>query len=516
MAHSLPFLPNEILLRILEMLGCRDILACHATCSRMRVLITDSIALQYSIELSACGMIDGRQDPHTLPIQERLDRIRRYTAAWETLLWTSRLALPHLVGLESPISVSGDVFLLPPSVVGAIADSVTGVQVQQIPSELRAIKEDHQIHSIPVLALTGNGKIRLDAAQELIVFRERNFIGGQTVTRTHVHSLLTGEAHPLAFAHGVMETMDPGLAFEDMCGDLLLEAIASDVGGICTPIVRNWKTGLVEAKGTVMIKHRYMAFLDKQHIISVTGGTYLALYPTCLQVTSLVSVDTTPTLAESRSYSFALPEFLQHKLLHIHTQISNLEHIPPPHGCFYPDPADRLISVAINSSGKRFVIDIPVRTFKTYISSHPGGAAAIIPWDAWGTHGARMVHVSPFDTGRWTLSGSRRMTFRRALEPDGPNMLTLLDYSPRRVARAVARGTATVLHGAEVGTVYTGPECGPLRTLLPCIVTEVPLPDIMGEWGEGVESAWLCENGVLFLKCDAVSHRILDACAYTI
>ncbi|KAI0055648.1 hypothetical protein BV25DRAFT_1735992 [Artomyces pyxidatus] len=224
--------------------------------------------------------------------------------------------------------------------------------------------------------------------------------------------------------------------------------------------------------------------------------------------------------AASSCYTFALPEFMQHSVIFAFLATCPLETNPSPDGDFYSDPADRLISIEISNTNhgrqSRFIIDVPACTFTRYIAAHPVSpgnptGTITVPWDAWGTHGARVTVLSQLMM-MGTISGSRRATWYRRPASDDPGVLTVLDYSPRRVARALAHGSTSVLHGAEVDAEYTGSDFGPLRTTLPCIASETPLPDSMA----GIVAAWICENGVLFTQCHPLSGEIVNARAYTI
>ncbi|KAI0055776.1 hypothetical protein BV25DRAFT_1722855 [Artomyces pyxidatus] len=95
-------LPNEILLRILENLEYKDVLTCRETCRTMDSMITTFVPLQYTIELAACGMLDGEGGPHTLDVHERLKLLKLYDEAWRKLHWTEYSDLNHLVGRIPP------------------------------------------------------------------------------------------------------------------------------------------------------------------------------------------------------------------------------------------------------------------------------------------------------------------------------------------------------------------------------------------------------------------------------
>ncbi|KAI0061507.1 hypothetical protein BV25DRAFT_763403 [Artomyces pyxidatus] len=508
MQTSLFLLPTEMLVGILQRLKVGDILSCAATCRRLHTVITDSVQLQYEVELFAAGMFDGAWGPDTLPIQDRRDRLQRYTIAWERLVWTNQISLPHLTGFAVPVSVSGDVFIL-----SKIDSRAASVHVQQIPSALRAVDESHIVQFFPKDSPIFSAQ--LDSSQDLLV--AVNGHPGPSMTKLHVRSLSTGEAHPRAGVHGfTQEMVSPGAGVREVCGDFLLDMITSP-GGATTPTLRNWTTGFIEATA-MTVRFARPIFLDTQHILYTAAGSGRdASDRARLCVTSLVPGRHGP--AESYLYSFSLPEFLLYDVAFVDSRTSTLETGPAPHGCFYSDPADRLISIEliyINWTSK-FIIDVPSRTLTQYIAAHPaapGEPAVLVPWDAWGAHGARVTAYSVHSPMWWAVSGSRRATVSpRPGATDSETILTVLDYSLRRVARAVARGTENVVHESDVAAEHMREGFGELHTLLPCIATDIPVPDSMA--GEGFRVS-LCENGVLFATCEGRRNIIRDAWAYTI
>ncbi|KAI0059641.1 hypothetical protein BV25DRAFT_1828914 [Artomyces pyxidatus] len=506
MARSLLDLPNETSLGILETLKVQDLLACYATCRRLHTLIASSVALQYTIELYASGMLDGVRGPHTLPVQDRLDRLRRHTAAWEELRWTNRVSLPHLIGCDCFPKVSGEVVTFQRDDED---EEISSLYVQLIPSELRAIEGKFVIHPAPEPShLT---QIHLDAAQELIVFRERT----TTFHRLRLRSLFVDEFHPSAWNLGFIDYENLGLPqqamFQDVCGDLLI--MSPGPREAYPPILLNWKSGLSEANGAAVEFGTWM-FLDDRHTLSFVVGKNNPRQPACLRISALAPAN--PAEAVPPSYDFVLPECLKHNIM-VHGEAPlgpNFESAHAWRGCFYPDRADRLITLrALTSrSAPGFIIDVLASTFTRYIAAHKSAAgepAVIVPWDAWGTHGARFTALE-FPAVSWTSSGFRRALWGRSGDS---TVLTVLDYCPRRVARAIARGTATVLHGAEVGAQYTGADVGPLHTLLPCIATEFVLPEDLAH--ERLYAS-ICEDGVVFVKRHGQLDIVVDACAYTI
>ncbi|KAI0059704.1 hypothetical protein BV25DRAFT_1828684 [Artomyces pyxidatus] len=505
---SLLPLPNELLLGILENLPVRDVLACNATCRHLRDLITDSVTLQYAIELFACGMLDGAQGPHTVPVPDRLDRLRHYAVAWERLLWTNHISLPHVAGFRLPLVVSGDTLLF--LHVADLDGMVSRAYVQRLPSALREIEEHRVIPRFPAHSALSDFNISSD--QDVLVFGE---LRSQHPPRLHIRSLSTGEIHPLAGMLSVTDAAAPITAIHDLHGDFLLEAVRV-IGSPDKLNLRNWKSGVVEAEG-MPISFEHAIFLDDHHILSVESSTYELHHSPCVHVTSLVTAKYAPA-----SYVFALPDFMREIVTYADTYTRPLETTTAPRGCFYPDPADRLITIKIETSQSgNFAIDVLASTFVRYIAAHPTSPdkpTISVPWNDWGTHGARIT-VDP-RTHVWTVSGARRAIVRRRDADHPAATLTVLDYSPRRVGRAIARGAANVLYGSEGNTDYAGllfgPHYGPLRTLLPCIATEIPFPDDVVGDGSGMLRALICENGVLFARLDVQYNMISEAWAYTI
>lgn len=61
-------------------------------CRSIRAIIDDSVELQYRIELTLDGMIDGPPSP--VIVGDRLARLRALRRAWATLDWSSNIVVP--------------------------------------------------------------------------------------------------------------------------------------------------------------------------------------------------------------------------------------------------------------------------------------------------------------------------------------------------------------------------------------------------------------------------------------
>ncbi|KAI0700843.1 hypothetical protein C8T65DRAFT_657326 [Cerioporus squamosus] len=78
---TLPNLALELQVKILQDLGLGDLTRCTRVCKVLRRLITSEVALQYKMELSRAGMVDG---PAKVPLTVKLEKLRARNAARDT------------------------------------------------------------------------------------------------------------------------------------------------------------------------------------------------------------------------------------------------------------------------------------------------------------------------------------------------------------------------------------------------------------------------------------------------
>ncbi|KAI0061538.1 hypothetical protein BV25DRAFT_767880 [Artomyces pyxidatus] len=187
--------------------------------------------MQSSCSPAACSTARVGRTPY-----DRLDRLRRYTAAREQRRWTSRIALPHLIGCKPPCALSDDTFVLPHTEHSKVTVSAS---VQRLPSDLHAIDERHVIPLVPIS--THILDFKPSSTQDPLVFLE---FQRDLVHRVHLRSLSTGEPHSLACMLGVMKSPGPVAILQDVCGDYLFETVKGDR----LTVIRNWKTGRVEVR----------------------------------------------------------------------------------------------------------------------------------------------------------------------------------------------------------------------------------------------------------------------------
>ncbi|KAI0056621.1 hypothetical protein BV25DRAFT_1555794 [Artomyces pyxidatus] len=506
--HSFILLfPDEILLGILENLDYKAVIACQLTCRKLRS-VTASVSLQYKLELAACGMLDGTRGQQVLDTPERLERLRRYDTAWRELEWTGSVRLSHLIGQWFTIKTGPLVFCLH----GADFPHL----IQAVPSKLRGTHEVHHTFQPAPRDL-----VKVDSSQDLVIYLKDEFED----TWYHIKSLSTGEPHPLAANLGIIPLSDSQAysSILDIRGDYLLEMgqFASPTGHF---IVRNWKTGSTEMQKEMDLPDRpRCCFLDDKHVIFYVNTAFyhrsddLSTKSFRILPFRRSEGSMTGTVLDA-AVQFLLPPFMFSNDFLATTEVSAPGTGPQPSTYFYSNPDDRLFSTSVVYAmgafaqfTDQYVLDIPFQTFTAYMRDHPTTGPNVVPWDAWGPHGTRVTWNGADDSRLGTsICGMRRCHYRRS---DEGVVLTVLDYHPRRVARASARRQdgdgLTIERGAHIGSDHTGHD--PVSTTLPCLVTERLLPDAVGP-GRIV----LCEDGFVFVKHDEVAGLVSDIWAYTI
>ncbi|KAI0064252.1 hypothetical protein BV25DRAFT_1898744 [Artomyces pyxidatus] len=509
-------LPDDVLLVVLEHLQCSSLLACQLTCRKFRTLIADSVSLQYTIELEACGMLDGPRDSKNFDVTERLKRLRLYDAAWRQLDWSERTALPHLIGRIPPLGFAGGVLVFHSL---DVTDEATRAIHQQMPSKLRGVREQHATLPVDV----GYDTL-IDPSQDLLAFLK---FGSAGVASSHCEllSTSTGEPHPLAATVAYPNQLKSSRILKDICNDYILEAVL--VSGRWDLLVWNWKTGLVEMpphERPNLDSNYACHFLDDTHLLVVRNG---GDDTPCLRVFAFRDAKSRSNnddkVSDPPSYYFMLPEHMKDARHLMSIMASRSLCDPLNAGFFHSDPDDRLLSITsspLTATAGILFIDIPLRTLRTYIAAHPVGHDVIIPWDGWGPHGTRVdTHFAGGWVGGTFSSGPRRITVRKPANSD-TTLVGIYDYHPRRVARALARERDG--HGEDGVVVLRGeeglnPEFGDPRTALPCIHKEIPLPEVVASVAIMDMSLGVClsEDGMLFMEYDQAGELIANAWAFT-
>ncbi|KAI0062612.1 hypothetical protein BV25DRAFT_1915773 [Artomyces pyxidatus] len=441
---------------------------------------------------------------------KRLGSLKAYDMAWRQLKWSDNTHLPDIVeGL--PRWTPSD------SLVMYAKDHRHGTHlILHIPSKLREVHDAQQYFTLTSDLIY----FSMVPSQDLVIA-----LSNLGMILYRIRSLSSAnEAHPLAQNTGIIPVEGHGLQFLDVFGDYLLDhtSITLATGVSFSQSVRNWKTGVTELTEARPSHGSYHRFIDDKHFIYVVNAQSAIgsdpRDPTCLRVVPFPNRNNSST---HTSYSFVLPDFMQEHLSVLSCTISGHPPDPRSTACFHNDPADGLLylhtTVLAGDHQSEFDIDIPVRTLTTYLRAHPPG---VVPWDAWGPAGTRVTQMPtrPRTKGRF-VSGMRRVVWP-ALGDSEPRV-TVLDYHPRRVARARVQkkdgdGWA-VMDGASVSGLATGSHIGGLETWLPCIATEMPLPAALAASGVHY-GIWMCDDGIVFIEYDPLSEpqTVLNTWVYTI
>ncbi|KAI0062762.1 hypothetical protein BV25DRAFT_1825302 [Artomyces pyxidatus] len=233
-------LPDEILLQIMEdHLGYRDIIACLKTCRRLNSMLATSLPLQYTRELAACGMLDGTHGPDAPHVGERMERLRRHSAAWNRVQITEDTAVMRFLGgRRRPTRVSGSTLLFPPAPDPADPVAPAKMLLFRSASELRGIEEQKTAFLPPPGHLNF-----IDPLQDLSVSLFTASIQPHTMYYKFL-TLSSNREHPLAYSQELIELKGYTIIL-DLLGDYILEShytVESQYPQCC---VRNWKTGAV-------------------------------------------------------------------------------------------------------------------------------------------------------------------------------------------------------------------------------------------------------------------------------
>ena len=103
-------LPDELIVYIAHLLSPRDLLHVLEVCSRLRDVVKNNAALQYNVELFACGTIDNPSS--RLVPAERLRILRTKEEAWRNLDLSERTVIPLNHHPSGIYDLTGGVLLL--------------------------------------------------------------------------------------------------------------------------------------------------------------------------------------------------------------------------------------------------------------------------------------------------------------------------------------------------------------------------------------------------------------------
>lgn len=454
---TLPTLPVEIILRILEGCEYQGILACKLTCRRMYDTISGSISLRYLLELAANGM---RDDPRSsLGKIQRLNLLTEHETAWRTLSWSDNTFIDMLDGWGEPVSVSGNIIAFR-NAHGTPDAPSEELLLLRAPSTLRDVQMKRWVVRLP----HDTQDVCISSAQDLLVYR----CGTKSF---HFCSLSTGETHPLVQHSGTFDAANSwGYRIGSMrvCGDNF--AVASEQGLYIS--AWNWKSGEHKSDFMASLQYSTFDFLNEHHI----------LFPSSIDDSLYVyDIHAMPPMNSGRQkskgthcFELSVPRFLgNHSACSIDLRCNSLAagQAASP-ASFHADPHQRMITLLItagpNPTGthahsRREQCEMHARAsaLLAWTKTHPAppNACVVVPWSAWGPAAARVVAPRVDDT-TWCASKSKFLgSGMRVITPpssrsDGTSVVTVTDYHPARVFRGL-RAEKQRSHNTH--TCRTGP-----------------------------------------------------------
>ncbi|KZV71857.1 hypothetical protein PENSPDRAFT_684214 [Peniophora sp. CONT] len=505
-------LPRELQVSILSSLSLRDVSRITEVCRTLHNLVRNTPALQYPMELVACGMRDNLQS--TTPLVQRLDHLRQHDQAWRTLSWTNNVALT--VPPRGRVYCRQGVLL----VAKERTHPGLGVDVQQLPAMTRNVP--HQVWTIEPRRnggsdSDGRGQIyEVDASQDLVIIRQ-----GTTPDNTFfaMYTLSEGLPHPQAvlprfrisnsgFSDSHPSTTSGAFIRRDWVYlfDQKFE-------------IYNWKTGdivvqLAQSRFSMLDE---CAFVDDRHFSTLCVS--LGSSPAALLIYELPQSD--PDVprrypANIPALAFLLPEIEDDQDTETHWELvggaahSSTDSNVTSGGDFTTNGDDTLLMILFRLEHQWYDIVVPTQRLLDFLPDPAGVsmnanmlALREVVWSEWGPQNTRLRRIPARQDGQdrgqlqATLFGMRRVLYHPVHTSTGEMAARVEDYHSNRVRRAEAQESASfvVHHGDVAEGGWLGENM--LHTELPFIQTDMIFPD---KW-QGMELEDICafvnEDGII-------------------
>ncbi|KAN0135348.1 hypothetical protein V8E53_006913 [Lactarius tabidus] len=381
--HPLPFLPTEVVSKIMAELEIQELVACQATSRRLHTIIDGSLLLQYHICLAASGMRDGPLSNATTA--ERMAALRDYTDAWRDLSWSAydKIDIPsHMMPQFSD------------GVVVYLSEDRRALTVLQLPSKLRRLAAHRWTLTFDYVV----ARFVIDAAQDLLALVPMCATPSPAQwcePRILLRALSTGEPHPLAAPSATtpatIELAESKLQ-PSMEGDTTSihgSYLGTVVQGGPTDelTIWNWKTGELEWGMPLDKGIGQWCFLDETHILFpknlFVGNPTLRARQRRLHVRSFRRTESEAerifVLPDPR---YPLGSSMGARLLSRPTPDPSASQNAFTSGeLFHPSAEDHLLTIelwAYYASGWEVTdVHIPTRVLLSPQSTN------VVPWDAW-------------------------------------------------------------------------------------------------------------------------------------
>ncbi|KAH9015621.1 hypothetical protein EDB85DRAFT_2156518 [Lactarius pseudohatsudake] len=332
--RTLTSLPEELLVKIMEVGDGKTILACSNTCQTLRNVIANSSNLEYQLVLVSTGMRDSAGKDSPLLQIDRLRLLEKHEFSWRNLRWSESAAIPLLIGWQGPIAVSGDVLVFRRPHRGI--DTARELLCLRTPSKLRGVDAGYWGLTLPAEARD----ICIDALQDLLIYQCLD-------SSLCVRKLSTGEPHPAVSHEGTVFPPDGWRSHPDsprVCGAHV--AVTSDQGLYIS--AWDWKSGAHVSEFLATAQQPSFEFLDENHIVFPgSDDRQLCVY----NIQDFPSFRTKPSAIEQvRCCQVTIPPSGRPGLpKRIHFKCNTLSTGESAGGPFCMDPAQRLLVVQVTT-----------------------------------------------------------------------------------------------------------------------------------------------------------------------
>ncbi|KAI0294199.1 hypothetical protein BC826DRAFT_1104786 [Russula brevipes] len=499
-------LSNELLIEIIAHLSPDGIDACRQTCRQLNEIITNSQLIQYALRTALSGVFELRHAGLSLP--ERLDALQRWESAWAEM----DLREPN-VRIDAPVpsrrghSVQfsfGRYFVVIREGYGRPAGySFLDMHASFTPHAdvARWTTIEIDVPNVLVFAFASE----LDLAVAISCGTHRS---GPLMTTLKIYPMWfgTGKPHPLA-SRPTLEVAVAGasaynLSDTEVIGDYILFWVGGPIyahtqdGTLCNIYLVAWKEGWVtELRSAIPGVYGSVLSVLSEEIVLL-----IRLHEPGLELCRLSNISD-PSASLDTVCILSLPEFNPGASLRWatsfgehpgHALFSKKRH-PAPDGtprCPWVRPAGRKAGERAATYGLCRGLhpqhgNAPPRDSRA--DAETGTGMRPVPWEEWGPANTRILEHDSLTWG--SLVGERRAMVGRLR----PTTITMRDYNPFRVRRALARTggrpgaelklkCGSVIRVVDDASVYPGGEWfrEDVETSLPYVETVTPYPRCEG------------------------------------
>ncbi|KAI0258416.1 hypothetical protein BC834DRAFT_911506 [Gloeopeniophorella convolvens] len=438
LARHILDLPAELWVEIIRYGDWRLTVACLQTCRRLNVVVKESAALLYEVELAVSAMQCGYDS--NIGDATRLRNLQEHQRAWRDLSWSESSTPEDLIGAYLPPIASGGLLAhIKDNRIDRYQAALIALAVDRFPSKLRGIEGKHWEFILRFYP----HQFDVDEAQDLAVFHG-------SVVHLHILQLSTGEPHPLNETHGLIE-IPFDRRFKTLHFDTLniygnrFAIAAESLDDIIAILMWDWKTGErladIPSPNQSPQYFRSFEFLDEEHIVAAgLDKDYL----TANLLVYEVSAGPAPVqIPDGRCFRIALPPLpivAAYRHVIMRRNVIKLRRPPARDDGLRETGAERMIVLQLVTTtydATERDIHVPAHVLLKLFREHP--PATVLPPSRWAT---QAVHIMEESTERLTVHRSMGMRVLTGpplpRESDGRWVVRVRDYSPARVARAQA------------------------------------------------------------------------------